>query len=114
MLQSTDVLAVNYIFTSLKGPPTNVSVQPRSSKSLKVAWDPLNAVHGSFVAYTVQCQSEEQSSTLYKLANKNATQVIIEKLLPFTMYTCCASIETTMANSTTTCLQQRTPEDGNI
>ena len=63
----------------------------------------------------MQCQSEdlEQSTTVYKLANENVTQVIIERLLPFTTYTCCASIETTMANSTTICLRQRTPEDGN-
>lgn len=107
------ITAHRLYFTLLIGPPANVSLQARSSTSLIIAWDPLKAKHGSFIAYTVQCQSEEQSTTIYKLANENVTQVTIEKLLPFTTYTCCASIETTMANSTTTCLQQRTPEDGN-
>ena len=110
------MLLVNIIhtFTLLTGPPANVTLQARSSRSLQIAWDPLKAIHGSFIAYTVQCRSEdlEQSTTVYKLANENVTRVIIERLLPFTTYTCCASIETTMANSTTTCLQQRTPEDG--
>ena len=95
------------------GPPANVSLRTRSSRSLIIAWNPLKEKQYSFIAHTVQCSLAEQTVAVYKLANKNVTQVTIEQLLPFKKYTCCVSIQTAMANSTATCQQQRTQEDGN-
>ena len=95
------------------GSPGNVSLNARGSRSLSMTWTSptnLKEKHGSFVAYTVKCWSEGQTTASYKLAN--VTQIIIEQCLPFSMYNCCVSLQTTQANSTAVCQQQSTPEDG--
>ena len=50
-------------------------------------------------------------SCLYKLSNVTQAN-IIEQYLPYSTYNCCVSLQTTQANSTAVCQQQRTPEDG--
>ena len=97
------------------GSPESVSLNARSSRSLSMTWTSpanLNVKHGSFVAYAVQCWSKGQTTAAYKLAN--VTQVLIEQCLPYSAYNCCVSLQTTQANSTAVCQQQRTPEDGKL
>ena len=97
------------------GSPGNVSLNARSSRSLSLTWTSpanLKEKHGSFVAYSVKCWSKGQITAAYKL--ENVTQVIIDQCLPFSTYNCCVSLQTTQANSTAMCQQQRTPEDGKI
>ena len=99
--------------TVLKGSPGNVSLNARSSRSLSMTWTSpanLKGKHGSFVAYAVKCWSKGQATAAYKLSN--VTQVNIEQCLPYSTYNCCVSLQTTQANSTAVCQQQRTPEDG--
>ena len=97
------------------GTPTNVSLAARSSQSLMMGWNSptyLEDRHGSFIAYIVKCQSEGGAIATYRFGN--VTLVIIDQLLAFQVYNCCVLLQTTMANSTETCQQQRTAEDGNL
>ena len=66
--------------------------------------------HGSFIAYAVTCQSEQEIPSNYRFGN--LIQVTIDQLHPFQTYNCCVLLQTTMANSTETCQQQDTSEDG--
>lgn len=80
-----------------------------------MSWDSstyLEDRHGSFIAYVVMCQSEGEVTSTYRFGN--LTQVIVNQLHPFQMYNCCVLLQTTMANSTETCLQEETSEDGNL
>ena len=95
------------------GAPTNVSLSTRSSQSFSVAWNSptyLEDWHGSFIAYIIKCQSEETETSTYRFGN--LTQVTVNQLNPFQVYNCCVLLQTTMANSTETCQQQETSEDG--
>ena len=102
-------------FNIYAGTPTNVSLATRSSQSLTMSWNPptyLEDRHGSFISYIVKCQSEGGAITTFRFGNM--TLVTIERLLAFQGYNCCVLLQTTMANSTETCQQQRTAEDGNF
>lgn len=46
------------------------------------------------------------------LQRESHTRATLDELLPFTMYNCCVSLQTTLANSTEVCQQEMTPEDG--
>ena len=105
-----DVHCVHLIYA---GTPTNVSLATTSSHSLTMSWNSptyLEDRHGSFIAYIVKCQSER--GEIYNYSFGNVTLVTMDRLLPFQLYNCCVSLQTAMANSTETCQQQRTAEDG--
>ena len=103
---------VNLIYA---GTPTNVSLITRSSQSLMMGWNSptyLEDRHGSFIGYIVKCQSEGGAISTYRFGN--VVLATIDQLLAFQVYNCCVFLQTTMANSTETCQQQRTAEDGNF
>lgn len=79
-----------------------------------MGWSPPSYVidrHGTFVAYIVKCQTVGELVSTYRLGNMSL--VTVDRLLPFHIYNCCVSLQTTMGNSTESCQQQRTAEDGN-
>ena len=80
-----------------------------------MSWNPptyLENRHGPFIAFIVKCQSEGEAVSTYTFGNE--TLVTIDRLLPYQTYNCCVSLQTALANSTETCQQQRTAEDGNL
>ena len=80
-----------------------------------MAWElpTLGPNHGSFIAYSIICQSEGMFTlTDYTIWLENTTQAEINGLAPFTMYNCCVSLQMTQANSTAICQEQRTLEGG--
>ena len=95
------------------GPPSNVSLIARSSRNLTMTWNSPTSFteqHGLFVAYVVKCWSGEHLTTTSTL--ENVTQVTIDDCIPYQVYNCCVSLQTTLANSTEICQQQRTFEGG--
>ena len=93
----------------------NVTLEAGGSQTLTMAWElpTLGPSHGSFIAYSIECQSEGIFIlTNYTLRLQNTTQTEIKNVAPFTVYNCCVSLQTTQANSTAICQEQRTLEGG--
>ena len=104
---------INFVSTHHAGPPSNVSLIVHSSQNLTLTWNSptsFRGQHGLFVAYVVKCWSGERLTATYIL--ENVTEVIIDDCLPYQVYNCCVSLQTTLANSTEICQQQRTFEGG--
>ena len=113
-MKSSNVVHVYFTFA---GTPTNVSLTTRGSQILAMAWNLptyLENRHGSFIAFIVKCQLEGGAVSTYRFGNMTLVIVTIDQLLPYQMYNCCVSLQTALANSTETCQQQRTAEDGNL
>ena len=97
------------------GPLSNLSLTA-TSRSLTMTWNNSHSYteerHGQFVAYLIKCCSEGRCASVLDL--ESHTQATLDELLPFTMYNCCVSLQTTLANTTEVCQQKLTPEDGTI
>ena len=114
---STRTLVVLKFTSSTIDSLHNVTLEAGGSRWLTMAWElpTLGLNHGSFIAYSIKCQSEG----VFTLTNdtiiimlQNVTQTEINNVVPFTTYNCCVSLQTTQANSIAICQQQRTPEEG--
>ena len=93
----------------------NVTLEAGGSQTLTMAWElpTLGPSHGSFIAYSIECQSEgifTQTNFIIRL--ENTTQAEINNVAPFTAYNCCVSLRTSQANSTAICQEQTTLEEG--
>ena len=79
-----------------------------------VSWvspdDPDQQVHGNILSYTITCGA----FTMNVPASEEAMDVSFDGLLPYTTYSCCISIVMTEANSSATCQEGVTLEEGKM
>ena len=111
---STETLMVLKFTSSTIDSLHNVTLEAGGSRWLTMAWElpTLGRSHGSFIAYSTECQSEGVFTLTNYIMVQNVTQTEINNVAPFTTYNCCVSLQTTQANSVAICQQQRTPEEG--
>ena len=74
------------------GPPSNVAINPQTSRSLLLSWDPPTQPNGVITGYNYSCYQVESNEII--TGSVTSTSTVIHQLLPNTNYYCSVSAST--------------------
>ena len=79
-------------FRIAPGPPSNVAINPQTSRSLLLSWDPPTQPNGVITGYNYSCYQVESNEII--TGSVTTTSTFIQELLPNTNYYCSVSAST--------------------
>lgn len=102
----------------LSGPPADISFGAVDSTAMTLTWGlPQNDSSDGVVRdYVVDCGSEFDQGFALDLTRSAGEErsVVLQNLLPYTVYGCCLLVETDMGRSPFACVEETTLEEGMV